>query len=62
MKVLKFIKGVLINVLGLVFFVFALGMTVLLLSYNDYGLSEFGNKTLILMTDNIYSENYEKGD
>ena len=37
-------------------------MTILLLSYNDYGLSQFGNKTLILMNDQIYSENYKKGD
>lgn len=62
MKVLKVIKSIVTSILGFVFFVFALGMTVLLLSYNDYGLSEFGNKTLILMTDDIYSENYKKGD
>jgi hypothetical protein len=37
-------------------------MTVLLLSYNDYGLSQFGSKTVVLMTDDIYSENYDKGD
>lgn len=62
MKVLNVIKSIVTSILGFVFFVFALGMTVLLLSYNDYGLSEFGNKTLILMTDDIYSENYKKGD
>ena len=62
MKVLKVIKSIVTSILGFVFFVFALSMTVLLLSYNDYGLSEFGNKTLILMTDDIYSENYKKGD
>ena len=47
MKVLKVIKSIVTSILGFVFFVFALSMTVLLLSYNDYGLSEFGNKTLI---------------
>ena len=62
MKVLNFIKSLFANILGAVFFVFALCMTVLLLSYNDYGLSEFGNKTLILMTDSIFSYAYDKGD
>lgn len=62
MKVLNVIKNIFVNILGAIFFIFALGMTVLLLSYNDYGLSQFGNKTLILMTDSIFSEKYDKGD
>lgn len=62
MKVLKVIKNIFVNILGAIFFAFALGMTILLLSYNDYGLSQFGNKTMILMTDSIFSEKYEKGD
>lgn len=62
MKVLKAIKSFFVGLLGIAFFVFALSMTILLLTYNDYGLSQFGNKTLVLMTDQIYSENYDKGD
>lgn len=62
MKALQAIKKIFIGLLGIVFFAFALGMTILLLAYNDYGLTEFGNKTLILMTDDIYSENFNKGD
>lgn len=62
MKVLNVIKRFFLGLLGIIFFVFALAMTILLLSYNDYGLSQFGNKTLVLMTDEIYSENYKKGD
>ena len=62
MKVLNAIKRFFLGLLGIIFFVFALAMTILLLSYNDYGLSQFGNKTLVLMTDEIYSENYNKGD
>ena len=62
MKVLNAIKRFFLGLLGIIFFVFALAMTILLLSYNDYGLSQFGNKTLVLMTDEIYSENYKKGD
>jgi hypothetical protein len=62
MKVLKAIKSFFMSLLGVLFFLFALTMTILLLSYNDYGLSQFGNKTLILMTDKIYSDAYDKGD
>ena len=62
MKVLNVIKNIFKNILGAIFFTFALGMTVLLLSYNDFGLSQFGNKTMILMTDSIFSETYKKGD
>ena len=62
MKVLQAIKKFFVGLLGLIFFVFALGMTILLLAYNDYGLTQFGSKTLILMTDDIYSENFNKDD
>ena len=62
MKVIEAIKKFITGLLGIIFFVFALTMTILLLSYNDFGISQFGNKTLILMTDKIYSENYNKGD
>ncbi|MBQ7789850.1 MAG: hypothetical protein IJ399_01150 [Bacilli bacterium] len=62
MKVIEVMKKIITGILGIVFFVFALSMTILLLSYNDYGISQFGNKSLILMTDKIYSENYDKGD
>ena len=62
MKVLEVIKKIFIGILGIAFFIFALGMTVLLLAYNAYGLTQFGNKTLILMTDDIYSESFNKGD
>ena len=62
MMVLNTIKRLFLGLLGIIFFIFALSMTILLLSYNDYGLSQFGNKTLVLMNDQIYSENYKKGD
>jgi hypothetical protein len=37
MKILEIIKKIVIGVLGVVFFGFAIAMTVLLLNYNDYG-------------------------
>ena len=37
-------------------------MTILLLNFNDYGVTQFGNKSLVIINDEIASENYEKGD
>ncbi|MBQ3511682.1 MAG: hypothetical protein IJA30_05230 [Bacilli bacterium] len=61
-KVFETIKKILIGVVGTAYFLFALAMTILLLNYNDYGVTQFGNKSLIIMTDNVASESYKKGD
>lgn len=61
-KVLETIKKILIGIVGTAYFLFALAMTILLLNYNDYGVTQFANKSLIIMTDNVASENYKKGD
>ena len=61
-KVLETIKKLFIGIIGTAYFLFALAMTILLLNYNDYGVTQFGNKSLIIMTDNVASEKYNKGD
>ena len=61
-KVLETIKKILIGVIGTAYFIFALVMTILLLNYNDYGVTQFGNTSLVIINDEIASENYEKGD
>ena len=61
-KVLETIKKILIGIVGTAYFLFALAMTILLLNYNDYGVTQFANKSLIIMTDNVASEKYKKGD
>ncbi|MBQ2909282.1 MAG: hypothetical protein IJE53_00575 [Bacilli bacterium] len=61
-KVLETIKKILIGIIGTAYFIFALIMTILLLNYNDYGVTQFGNKSLVIINDEIASENYEKGD
>lgn len=62
MKVLKNIgKGFLI-LIGVLFFAFALFITILLLNFNDYGVTEFGDKSLILINDRIASNTYKKGN
>ena len=62
MKVLEAIKQVLIGTIGIVYFSFALVMTILLLNYNDYGVTQFGNKSLVIINDEISTETYKNGD
>ena len=62
MKVLKTIKSVILGILMFIYFTFVIAMTVLLLNFNDYGVTQFGTTSLILINDQISNENYEKGD
>ena len=62
MKVLKMIKSVILGILLVVYFVFVIAMTILLLNFNDYGVTEFGDTSLIIINDEISNENYKKGD
>lgn len=60
-KVFEVIKKIVIGVLVSVFFAFAIVMAVLLINYNDYGVSVFGNTSLIIIKDDT-SADYKKGD
>lgn len=62
MKVLNLIKSIIIGILMFVYFSFVIVMTVLLLNFNDYGVTQFGNTSLILINDEISNENYDQGD
>lgn len=61
-KVLETIKKFLIGLVGTVYFIFALIMTILLLNFNDYGVTQFGTKSLVIIRDEIATEKYQKGD
>lgn len=61
-KILKMIKKVIVWILGTAFFAFAIAMTILLLNYNNRGVTQFGETSLILVKGEISSENYKKGD
>ena len=61
-KVLKFIKSLIVGILGCIFFTFAISLTVLLLNYNKYGLTQFGNTTFVNVLDDITSDTIKKGD
>lgn len=60
--VFKKIKNVFSLLLGVVFFAFALAMSLLLLNYNKYGLTQFGDTTLIIINGNLTSEKFSRGD
>ena len=62
MKVLKVIKNIFLGILFVVYFIFVIAMTVLLLNFNDYGVTEFGDTSLIIINDEISNDNYQKGD
>ena len=62
MKVLNLIKSIILGILMVVYFSFVIAMTVLLLNFNDYGVTEFGSTSLIIINDEISNDNYKKGD
>lgn len=62
MKVIKFIKKCITVVLITAFLIVAIVISVLLLSYNRYGVSQFGNTSLVIIREEISSDKYKKGD
>lgn len=61
-KILQAIKSFIMGVLGCIFFAFAIGVTILLLNFNKYGLTQFENTTIVMVSENIASETFKKGD
>ena len=57
-----FISFVSIFVLFGIYFVFALAMTILLLNYNEYGITQFDNKSLIMINSKISNDEFKKGE
>lgn len=62
MKVLKLIKSIFLGIILFVYFSFVILMTVLLLNFNKYGVTQFGDTSLIIINDEISNDNYKKGD
>ena len=61
-KIVKGIKGFISFVLFVIYFCFALVMTVLLLNFNDYGVTQFGDNSFILINKKISTDTYNEGD
>ena len=61
MKIFKMIKRILIGKVLVLFFAFTITMTVLLLNYNKFGVTQFGDTSLLLIKNGFSSETYKKG-
>lgn len=55
-------KKTLKNILFSIYLVIAIVITLLLLAYNDFKVSEFGNYTLLLIKDSSLEPEFNKGD
>lgn len=61
-NIFKIIKKIIITILAIIYFSFVLAMSMLLLNYNKYGVTEFDGKSLIILKEDVNNEKYEKGD
>ncbi len=55
-------KRIIGNVVFAIYAIIAVLVTICLLSYNDYKVSEFGNSTLIIIDSNEVEPYFKKGD
>ena len=61
-KILKFIKRLFIGVLLVLYFSVAIAVSTLLLNKNDYGVTQFKDKVMILVDETIANDKYKKGE
>lgn len=52
---------ILLGVLVVLYVIVAMFLTTCLLKYNDYKITEFGDKSLIIVNDDILEDEYKKG-
>lgn len=55
-------KKTILSIIAIIYAIIAIFVTVCLLSFNDYRVSEFGNTSLIIMQNNELEPTYNKGD
>jgi hypothetical protein len=61
-KVISGIKSTVSFIFFVVYFVFALVMTVLLLNFNNYGVTQFGDLSFVVVNSKISNDQFKKGD
>ncbi len=59
---MKIIKKIFIWIIAIIFFSFAIIMTVMLLNQNEFGVTQISDSSYILINDNIANESYKEGD
>lgn len=60
-KVLIAIRNTIIGIFLFVYLTFIILVSTLLLNRNDYGMTQFGDKALILVDKQVSNDNYKKG-
>ena len=55
-------KKLILNILVIIYIVIAIFLTILLLSYNEFKVTEIGGKSLIIIKDNDLSPEYNNGE
>ena len=59
MKALGIIKKIIISIVLIVFFAFTITMTILLLNFNKFGVTQFDDTSLLIIKKGFTSETYE---
>ncbi|MBQ2408333.1 MAG: hypothetical protein II309_02760 [Bacilli bacterium] len=62
MKILTLIKNIILSILGIIFFTFAIAMTVFVLNYNKFGVAEINENSFLLIKEDLSNAKYKKGD
>ena len=62
MKILRLIKNIILSILGIIFFTFAIAMTVFVLIYNKFGVAEINENSFLLIKEDLSNAKYKKGD
>lgn len=58
---MKKLGKILLSILIIIYAVAAMFLTACLLKYNDYKITVFGDKSLIIVSDDVLEEEYKKG-
>ena len=61
MKIIQAIKKIIISIVLIVFFAFTITMTVLLLNFNKFGVTQFDETSLLIIKKSFSSETYKRG-
>lgn len=60
MKALGIIKKIIVSIVLIVFFAFTITMTILLLNFNKFGVTQFDDTSLLIIKKGFTSETYQK--
>ena len=61
MKAIKIFKKIITSILLIAFFAFTITMTVLLLNFNKFGVTQFEDTSLLIIKKSFSSETYKRG-